>query len=46
MSRLGVEVERYYYGGEGGFSGTRAVAFLTFGTLRLQKLDRPVPGAF
>ncbi|MGD9904519.1 MAG: outer membrane beta-barrel protein [Vicinamibacterales bacterium] len=43
-SQVGLEVERYTWAGEGGFSGVRMTAFLTYGSNRLQKLDRPVPG--
>lgn len=44
-SQIGVEFERYTWAGEGGFSGLRMAAFLSYGSSRLQKLDRPLPGA-
>jgi hypothetical protein len=45
-TRVGAEVERYIYGGPGGFDGTRIIGFLTYGSGRFQRLDRPVPGEF
>jgi hypothetical protein len=44
--RLGTDYERYVYGGTGGFSGTRVIGFLMYGSDRLQRLDRPLPGDF
>lgn len=45
-TRLGAEVERYEYGGIGGFQGTRVISFLMYGGGRTQRLDRPLPGDF
>ena len=44
--RVGAEVERYSYTGAGAFKGTRAIGFLIYGTDRLQRLDRTLPGDF
>ncbi len=46
FTRVGAEVERYVYGGPGGFDGTRIIGFVTYGSGRFQRLDRPVPGEF
>ncbi len=46
FTRFGTEVERYVYGGEGGFEGTRMTGFLIWGPENLQRLDRPLPGQF
>jgi hypothetical protein len=45
-TKVGTEVERYSYGGPGGFDGVRATVFLTYGSDRFQRLDRPLPGEF
>lgn len=45
-TRVGADVERYVTGGLGGFSGVRATMFLIYGSTRLQRLDRPLPGGF
>jgi len=45
-TRIGADVERYVTGGRGGFSGVRATMFLIYGSTRLQRLDRPLPGGF
>ncbi len=45
-TRIGADVERYVTGGVGGFSGVRTTLFLTYGSTRLQRLDRPLPGGF
>lgn len=45
-TRLGVDAERYVTGGPGGFSGLRTTMFLIYGSTRLQRLDRPLPGGF
>jgi hypothetical protein len=45
-TRVGADVERYVTGGPGGFSGVRTTMFLTYGSTRLQRLDRPLPGGF
>jgi hypothetical protein len=46
FTRIGTEVERYVYGGAGGFSGTRTIAFMIWGPETMQRLDRPLPGQF
>jgi len=46
LTRIGADVERYVTGGRGGFSGVRTTMFLTYGSTRLQRLDRPLPGGF
>jgi hypothetical protein len=45
-TKIGADVERYETRGAGGFSGVRTTLFLTFGSTRLQRLDRPLPGGF
>jgi hypothetical protein len=40
--RLGPQIEKYSYSGPGGFAGWRAVAFMTFGSDRIIRMDRPV----
>ncbi len=45
-TKIGTDVERYVTGGPGGFSGVRATVFLIYGSTRLQRLDRPLPGGF
>jgi hypothetical protein len=46
VSKLGTDIEKYKTGGPGGFSGTRWTVFMIYGTTRLQRLDRPLPGGF
>jgi hypothetical protein len=46
VSKLGADIERYKTGGGGGFQGVRMTVFLIYGTTRLQRLDRPLPGGF
>jgi hypothetical protein len=46
VTQIGVEAETYETGGPGGFSARRVLAFLTYGSTRLQRLDRPRPGSF
>lgn len=43
-TRLGIDAERYVTGGPGGFSGVRMTVFMIYGTTRLLRLDRPLPG--
>ena len=45
-SRIGADIERYKTGGPGGFHGVRTTLFLVYGTTRLQRLDRPLPGEY
>jgi hypothetical protein len=45
-TKIGADVEKYKTGGGGGFSGLRATVFFTYGSTRLQRLDRPLPGGF
>ncbi len=45
-TRVGTEGERYIYGGPGGIDGVRVTVFVTYGSNRLQRLDRPLPGEF
>lgn len=45
-ARIGTDLERYVYGGPGGFRGTRATLFLIYGSESPQRLDRPLPGQF
>lgn len=45
-TKIGVDVEKYKTGGPGGFSGLRTTLFFIYGTTRLQRLDRPLPGGF
>ncbi len=45
-TKIGTDVERYVTGGPGGFSGVRATVFMIYGSTRLQRLDRPLPGGF
>ena len=46
VTQIGIEAETYETGGPGGFSARRVLAFLTYGSTRLQRLDRPRPGSF
>jgi hypothetical protein len=46
MTKVGTDIERYVTGGPGGFSGVRWTVFMIYGTTRLQRLDRPLPGGF
>jgi hypothetical protein len=46
MSKIGTDIERYVTGGPGGFKGVRWTVFMIYGTTRLQRLDRPLPGGF
>jgi hypothetical protein len=46
MSKIGTDIERYKTGGPGGFQGVRWTVFMIYGTTRLQRLDRPLPGGF
>lgn len=46
VSKIGTDIERYKTGGPGGFSGVRWTVFMIYGTTRLQRLDRPLPGGF
>lgn len=45
-TRIGTDIERYSTGGPGGFNGTRVTMFVIYGTTRLQRLDRPLPGGY
>jgi len=45
-TRIGADFERYKTSGGGGFSGVRTTVFFTYGTTRLLRLDRPLPGGF
>jgi hypothetical protein len=45
-TRLGTDFERYTHGGPGGFEGRRFTVFLIYGSDRIQRLDRPLPGGF
>jgi hypothetical protein len=42
-ARLGVSTERAHQRGTAGFAAVRFVAFLTYGSGRFQRLDRPTP---
>lgn len=44
--KIGVEAERYVARGPAPFTAVRGIVFLTYGTTRLQRLDRPLPGEF
>ena len=46
QSKVGTDIERYVTGGPGGFKGVRWTVFMIYGTTRLQRLDRPLPGGF
>lgn len=46
MSKIGTDIERYVTGGPGGFKGVRWTVFMIYGSTRLQRLDRPLPGGF
>lgn len=45
-TKIGVDAEWYKNGGGGGFSGLRTTIFFTYGSTRLLRLDRPLPGGF
>lgn len=45
-TRIGTDVERYVTGGPGGFRGVRWTVFMMYGSTRLQRLDRPLPGGY
>lgn len=45
-TKIGVDVEKYKTGGPGGFQGLRTTLFFIYGSTRLQRLDRPLPGGF
>lgn len=46
LTRIGTDFERYKTGGPGGFEGVRWTVFMIYGTTRLQRLDRPLPGGY
>ncbi len=45
-TRVGVDVEQYSNDGGDGFSGVRSTVFFSYGSTRLLRLDRPLPGGF
>ena len=44
QTRFGPEVEKYEYGGPGGFAGWRTIFFVTIGSDSILRLDRPLIG--
>jgi hypothetical protein len=45
-TRIGTDIEYYSTAGGDGFSGVRSTIFFSYGSTRLLRLDRPLPGGF